>query len=234
MIQINLLPDVKAVYVKAQRTKRTVITLAAVISGVAIGFVLLLSSVAYGAQKLKLSSTENSINNDIAKIQETPDLDKILTIQNQLIALTPLHDSKPEVYKLFEYIEGTTPANIRIDTLNLNVLDNTISVGGTAPNLEAVNTFVDTLKFTLLVSPDQEESADDVYAFSNVVLVGFDTSASTTEYTISMNYNPQLFSMSNGEVKLKVPKLTTTRSELEQPTELFKENKNDNSTGENN
>ena len=91
MIQLNLLPGIKAEYVKAQRTKRTVVSISIITAAVAIGVVGLLASVAYGAQALQLNDLEKKIDNNVSEIKKVPDLDKILTIQNQLFALTPLH-----------------------------------------------------------------------------------------------------------------------------------------------
>ncbi|MEZ6330533.1 MAG: hypothetical protein R3B12_00730 [Candidatus Saccharimonadales bacterium] len=85
MIQINLLPSIKAEYVKAQRTKRTVITISIIAVAVSLGVVGLLSSVAYGTQQLQLNNLKNDIAKSEQNIKDVKDLDKILTIQNQLL-----------------------------------------------------------------------------------------------------------------------------------------------------
>lgn len=85
MIQINLLPSIKAEYVKAQRTKRTVITISIIAVAVSLGVVGLLASVAYGTQQLQLNNLKNDIAKSEQNIKDVKDLDKILTIQNQLL-----------------------------------------------------------------------------------------------------------------------------------------------------
>lgn len=94
MIQLNLLPAVKEQYIKTERLKRLVFSssLIAIIAAIATaGF---LASIVYGAQKVKLSSLDKSITESSKKISDIKDLDKILTIQNQLNSLTGLHDKK--------------------------------------------------------------------------------------------------------------------------------------------
>ena len=63
MIQINLLPSIKAEYVKAQRTKRTVITVAVIAIASSLAIVAVLASVAYIGQKVRL----NGLQDDISK-----------------------------------------------------------------------------------------------------------------------------------------------------------------------
>ncbi len=226
MIQINLLPDVKAEYVKAQRTKRTVITLSILISVAAAAIVVLLASFAYGAQNITLRNLDTDINNNVNKIKEVPDLDKILTIQNQLNSLEPLHELKPVVYRLFNYLQQTTPEVVLIDTYTLDITSNTITIDGNAPNLEIVNKYVDTLKFTEIKQTQKEidENKDPVKAFSDVVLTGFDIGEAETTYTIGFKYDISLFESAYKDIQIVVPKIITTRSELEKPGILFRQN----------
>lgn len=232
MIQVNLLPDVKATYVKAQRTKRTVITLSIIISSVAIGIVVLLASVAFGAQQLTLNNVQNDIDNAVSDIQGVEDLDKILTVQNQLISLEGLHDGKPVAFRVFEYIQKTTPQDVRIDTYSVDYLTNTMTIEGNAPNLEIINQYVDTLKFTQIKSDTElAEGEEAPRAFNNVVLASFATNEEETTYSITLEFEPTLFDSANPSIDIAVPKITTTRSELERPGQLFKQNEAQNQEG---
>lgn len=224
MIQLNLLPDVKAVYVKSQRTKRTVITLSVIISGVAIGVVALLAGVAYGAQQLTLNNVQNDIDNVVGKIESVDDLDKILTIQNQLISLDPLHQGKPVAFRIFNYLQQTTPKDVRMDTYEMDFSANSMSISGNAPNLEIINKYVDTLKFTQIKQEQPVEGQEPPRAFSSVVLTDFTPGETEYTYTINLEFDPILFDSASDKIEIVVPKIITTRSETEKPGDLFKQN----------
>ncbi len=219
MIQLNLLPDVKTKYIKTQRTKRTVLLSTFIVSGAALGIVLLLVSVVYGAQKLRLSSLDNDIKDKTAEIKKIDSLDKILTIQNQLKALPKLHKDKPVVSRVFVFLPQLTPTDVSVASYDLKFVDNIMAFTGSAKDLAAVNKFVDTLKFTKYIT---ENDSNPKSAFSSVVLTGFSRGDKSTSYTVNLKYDPILFSSENKTVTLVVPKITSTRSETERPTDLFK------------
>ena len=224
MIQINLLPDIKAEYVSAQRTKRLMVGIAVIVSVASLALVALLSAMAFGAQQLQLNNVQKKIDTAETKLNEINDLDKILTIQNQLIELTPLHDGKPVVSRLFGYLQQTTPLDITIENFSIDYAENTISVSGKAQTFEQVNRYVDTLKFTefILGDPAAEEQ-DPKQAFSSVVLSSFGIDDDAASYSIDMLYDKQLYDSANTSVVLRVPALTTTRSQTQLPGVLFVE-----------
>ncbi|MFO0881878.1 MAG: PilN domain-containing protein [Candidatus Saccharimonadales bacterium] len=219
MIQLNLLPDVKVKYIKAQRSKRMILLSAIVISGVSLGILVIVGSVVYGAQKVQLSYYDREIKKNSETLNKVSDLDKILTVQNQLNTLEGLHNNKPVTTRLFEFLPQITPNDVQISSLNLNFADPTMQFTGGAKTLESVNKFADTLKFTKFTVDD---STDQKPAFSEVVLVNFTRKDGQATYTITLKYNPEIFNSSNKKVTLVVPKITSTRSQTEQPTDLFK------------
>ena len=108
MVQFNLLPDVKLQYLKAERTRRLVISVSLVASVASLALLLLLVSVTQ-LQKKHLSDLSKNIKADSAKLENQPDISKILTVQNQLNSLTNLHNSKPAVSRLFPYLAQLVP-----------------------------------------------------------------------------------------------------------------------------
>ncbi len=230
MIQLNLLPDVKAKYVKSQRSKRTVLLGSVIISGAALAIVVLMGTVVYGAQKLQLSLLDDDIKKNSEELKNVDDLDKILTVQNQLAALDGLHSGKPVVSRVFTFLPQITPNDVSISNYDLSLEDNTMNFTGTAKDLVAVNKFVDTLKFTKYIT---DTNTDQKNAFSEVVLTSFSRSPSSTSYTISVKFDPELFSGAYKSVTLIVPNITTTRSEIERPSSLFKEQPKDQNGGTN-
>ena len=218
MIQINLLPDVKTQYIATQRKKRMMLVTCTVISGVAIGALLLLLS-ATAAQNIQLSNAENVGKKNLSKLEGIKDLDKILTVQNQLKSLSSLHSDKPVVSRIFTYLPQITPNDVQISKIDIGLDDPTMSIQGTAKSLEAANKFVDTLKFTK-VSLDGGQSQTP--AFTTVVLSSFGKDEQgKAGFTLSLKYDSSLFKSENTNVQLIVPKITSTRSEVERPNSLF-------------
>lgn len=221
MIQFNLLPDIKQQYLKAQRQKHLVmfISTVAIIAAIAIFVVLLL--VVQVWQKKSISDLNGDIKKYSNELTNTDDLNKILTVQNQLKSLTALHDKKAVATRTFSYVTQVTPQQASISKLNLDFALNTISISGSASSLETVNTYVDTLKFTKYkTTGDTSQSGN---AFSDVVLSTFGRTATGATYTITASFNPVIFS-EDESVALNVPQTTTTRSVTEQPTDLFQSN----------
>lgn len=220
MIQFNLLPDVKLEYIKAERTKHLVISVATLAGVIAFAIFVLLLVTVDGLQKKNLSDLNRDIKTASSKVEDTQDLDKILTVQNQLSALTSLHDSKPAASRLFDYLTQVTPSNVTIKSVSVDFTQNTMSLSGNADTIDAVNTFVDTLKFTQYTTDASGSAATK--AFSNVVLASFSTSSSGATYSITLNNDPTIFN-NNDNVTLNVPNTVTTRSVTEQPNVLFKD-----------
>lgn len=215
MIQFNLLPDVKLAYIKARRSKRLIATVGLAVSGSCVVLVLILFSTVQFAQKKHISDLTKDIRSNISSIQNIEDLDKILTIQNQLTSLPDLHKNKPLLSRLFGYISQTTPANVTLTKFDLDLATSIITVTGTADSIATINTYADTLKFATYDNSTDKGKGP----FSNVI-----TTLSRTDqqasFSIVTTFDPLIFS-STESVALVVPNIITTRSETEKPKSLF-------------
>jgi Tfp pilus assembly protein PilN len=222
MIQLNLLPDVKLEYITAQRSRRLVLTVAIIVSTISLALLLILLSV-LGLQKKHLNDLNRDISNETQKLQGEPQITKILTVQNQLSSLTPLHAGKPAVSNLFTYLNQVTPAQVDITSFKIDFTQQTISITGSSDALSSVNKYIDTLKFTTYTSSTVTKATK---AFSNTVLSSFGVNTGTKDaaqavnYTIGLSYDRNIFDITQN-INLSVPKLVTTRSELEKPSDLF-------------
>lgn len=217
MIQFNLLPDIKIQYLKAKRQKHIVILVSVVASAAALGIFILLLTTVFVLQKKNISDLNKDIKTSSNQLQGVQDLNKILTVQNQLGALTSLHDKKVVSSRLLDYLTQVTPANASISKLEVDYATNTMTISGNAPALNIVNTYTDTLKFTKYVTG---ESNTEKSAFSDVVLASFTRDPKTTTYEVTLKYDPIIFSNAK-QVTLKVPKIITTRSETDKPSDTF-------------
>jgi len=213
-VQFNLLPDVKLEYNRAQHQKRTVYGLSA-LACVAVLVIFIISFLSVDVlQKKLLNDANNDITNYSQKLKSIPNIEKILTVQNQLGALPSMHQNKHVASRLFSYLPEITPDKINLGKLTMDTTANTIEFVGTSDTVETVNKFVDTLKFTTYTVQGSSKPA-----FSNVILTKVDRNdqAQTTNdrvsYTIDASFDPALFAAVQA-VQLTVPQETTTRSVL--------------------
>lgn len=231
MTQLNLLPDVKLEYIRARRRKRLIIGSSIVVSGFFLVIFLAMFTYVRFSQKQHINALTNDINKTTEVLKSKQDLDKILTIQNQLNSLPALHDKKAISSRLFDYLTQLTPAQATISDVNADFELNTINIKGNADSLGTVNKFADTLKFT-----DFESTGDTPLsgkAFSNVVLKTFSVNTGGAQsglgaitYELEFNFEPTIFaniknSTEEQTVTLTIPKIITTRSETEKPADLF-------------
>lgn len=211
MVQFNLLPDVKLEFVKTQRTKHLLTMISVVVSIVALT-VLLLSFVSVDVvQKKSLSDLDRDITKYSGQLKSVNDLDKILTVQNQLNTLETLHQQKPVASRLFKYISQVTPGGAGLNKLSVDFTGNTMTIGGSAGSLDVVSTYTNTLKattYTIGASKDAP-ATPSVHAFSSVVLSTFGRDTNGATFTITCSFDPAIFNTSNN-VTLVVPQTAQT------------------------
>lgn len=215
MIQFNLLPNVKLEYIKARRTKRLVIV-SAVIIGAASFFVFVLLFVNVNIlQEKHISNLSKEIEENTNKLEEIEDIDKVLTVQNQLKVLTGLHENKPATDRSLTFISQVTPQKASVSQVSVNFDEKTISISGTTDSLATVNKFADTLKFTKYVV---DESTQEANAFSEVVLVNFSVTEGQTTFQIDLKFDSTIFDNTK-KIKLIIPSIISTRSQTQKPDE---------------
>jgi Tfp pilus assembly protein PilN len=212
-VQFNLLPDIKLEFNRQQRTKRFVYGVSALAVAVAVALFIISFITVDLLQKKLLDNADKNIATYTQKLKDIPDLDKVLTIQDQLNALPGLHQQKHVASRLFGYLPQVTPVNVNVGKLTMDTSANTIEIEGTADTVESVNKFVDTLKFT---NYTLKGSTDKNKAFSNVLLSKVDRDDKGANYTIDMSFDPALFDAAK-DVTLVVPQETTTRSFINSP-----------------
>lgn len=212
MIQFNLLPDVKVAYIKAKKAKRVVMLVATLSVVISVALLIIMIS-ATVFQKHHIADLDKNIKSYESTLNDTKDLAKILTIQNQLNSLPALYAKRPVTSRLYSYIQATTPLQISIAKISLTFSDSTLLIQGTADSLETVNKYVDTLKFTTYTATD---STTKINAFTGVVLKSFNRDSKTASFTVTFKFDPVIFDGAK-TVTLDVPKTITTRSETGLP-----------------
>ncbi len=223
VVQFNLLPDTKARYVKAKKNEQLVVSIALLVAGVALAIFLITMSIVYGVQKKQVSDADKGITQLTAQLNSTPDLSKILTVQNQMGALVSLHQQKNVASRVFDYLQQVTPAPVTVSKLTVSFTGFNMDINGTAPSLAQVNTFVDTLKFTSYKNAQGAVAK----AFPSVVERSFGlNNDGTANYALNVKFDPNLFVNSKSISLIVPPNLTTTRSVLDDSSALFKADPN--------
>lgn len=218
-VQFNLLPDVKLEYIKTERTRNMVTTVSTIAAVVSLGIFVLLFLTVNVVQKQQLTSAKKAADSASKQLQEVEGLSQALTVQNQLTTLVGLHQNKHVSSRIFTYLPQITPTNVNINSLTMDMANNAMTITGTANNHQAVNTFIDTLKFTTFKVNDSDEAQP---AFPTVIESSFGIGSTNVTYSLNVVFDSKLFANNfvdeegkSIEPKLSVPKLTTTRSILQ-------------------
>lgn len=230
MIQFNLLPDVKLEYIRSRRMQRSVTLIAVVASALSVGLLILLFLVVNGIQKTHLKNLDNNISTLSTELESDEELSKILTIQNQLTQLPGLHEEKPQISRMKNFllkVRPTDPAEVSYGIVDVNTAENIITITGRADTFKSVNTLVDALKF-VKYSVDGEEKEEK--PFTKVTIIDFEivknlegsenSEDDGATYTIEMVYDPIIFDNTQN-VSLILGKQISTRSLVGRP--LFEE-----------
>lgn len=222
MISLNLLPDIKKEYLKTQRLKRLFVMGSFIISAGFVALAILLAIFVFGVQRLQLSTVQSDIDSSLDQLQSVEDLDKIVTIQKQLGSLPELHEEKPSVDRLFNYLSMLVPNDVRLTEIEL-IFDDELrgELNGIAATPKAVNVFVDTIKNAELT---YEGAESPIKPFTSVVLEDSIVDDGEVSYQINIRFDETLFDNTLTDVELSVPNITTTSSVTERPALFDGEN----------
>ena len=103
----------------------------------------------YFGQQLQIDMITDEISDKTTELESVKDIDKYLTIQNQLAALPALHEGKGEYSRVFDFLEVINPSapnNVYLTKLAVASSDTSITFNGKTATFESLNVFVDTLK----------------------------------------------------------------------------------------
>lgn len=206
MIQFNLLPDIKIEFIKAQRLKRILIVSSVAASIAAVG-ILLLAAGFSASRKIHLDNLTKDISRLQSELDGIEDLNRILSVQNQLDTLPALYDGRPAVDRLPEFLTKTTPVGVGLGGVTVDFSNSTILITGSSETLQLINNYVDTLKFTTYQT--DEEGSQPMPAFTNVTVTQIGRSVDGAGIELSLTFDPQIFNITKN-VTLNVPNIVTT------------------------
>lgn len=224
MIELNLLPEIKQKYLQSQKIKRVFLLGSFIVSAAFIALVVLMALFVFVAQKVHLSSVQSDIDDNVTKINQIQDIDKVVTIQKQLDSLPTLHQDKTAIKRVLDLLNKLVPNSVSLNSVQLQAGDiKSIEFSGTGEDIKAVNTFADTLKFSTLKTTSDtsdQSQAQGLSAFPDVKVISISPDDEGVTFTIEATFDVLLTS-NVSEVTLTVPKITSSAPVTERPRALF-------------
>lgn len=217
MITLNLLPEVKLEYLRTRRLKAKVIGSAILATMVAIGLVVLVAGWVYGAQTFHKSRLTDEIKKNAMALKAIPDIEKYLTIQNQLANLSTLHEGKNDYSRLLTFLPALNPAaprNVTLTNIELKSTDEISSLlfQGEAKDYTGLNTFRDTLANATIKYDGKTEKLFTAVIITSSALEQGQGGAPVVTFSIDTTYNASVFLSSVKSPQIEVPQLNTTQS----------------------
>ena len=121
--EINLVPDIKEAAIKAIKIRNLTIFASIVVAIGSVVATLVFAGIAGGQQAI-VDSKQNTIKTLSDKVKSYEDLDKYLTIKNQLAGLSSIADNKNVLSRLFNVLSALIPTGrdtIKISELTINL-----------------------------------------------------------------------------------------------------------------
>lgn len=238
MIQVNLIPDVKQEYLKAQKIRNMVISIS-ILTMIGASVLVVVMGTFVGGQAYVNSQTQEKIEKEFANLQAKEDVDKLVTIQNQLTIIDELNQNRSMKSRLFAVLEAIRPSgenDISFSTIRLDPETNVLYMEGSATGgYPAVETFKKTITQAKVTYVDNtlEENSERLETTlaldpERIIISDTNTSEDTNgqkvlRFAMSFEYDPILFNNTVRDVKLVLPdsELDVTDSTLRVPQSLF-------------
>lgn len=238
MIELNLLPDVKQEFVRAQRLKRVIISSMVLILAASVAVVVLLAIYVLAGQPLRKSLATQDIDQKAKELKNNKNLTRNLTLQAQLESLDQLHDQKNDLSRWLDFLTALNPAepnNARLSNISIDTSTNSISFDANVRDYKAIAILVDTFRHARVSYTDPEGVSQKKDLFKVVVMsqpsAGKDptTGAQTGSAKFIIEYEPEvlLWSVKNPVVSVPIEDTTPSANKVsiftEEPTTTTQE-----------
>lgn len=214
MIEINLVPDVKQELLHAQRVRMMVISISTMIGVVAIGVVVVLGLL-LGVQAARGLILDNSIDKQSKKLADVPDINKTLTIQNQLSQIATIHDSEHMNSRIFSVLmslaQNSSEGVVQYSSIAIDTSTKTVTIQAQTPTFNGLDAYKKTLAATKFQyttggssSPTTEALASNI-SISNQAQAQDANGGNVVTFTLSFTYDNALISPTSGNAKTILP-----------------------------
>lgn len=230
MIEVNLIPDVKREYLHAQRVRNTVISVSMLVAAAAAGAVIVLG-LALGSLQFASGQADNSIKSKYKELSDKPDINDLLTIQNQLTQIDMISSNRGVNSRIFDTLSAVNPQapnNVTMSTVRYNASEKTITIeGSTAGGFNAVDALKKTILNTKLKYTKDSESTETPLSSSvritNTAYAEDSGGEKKLTFTLTFSYPEELLSNSVKSLVIVSPtgSVDVTDSKKHVPDSLF-------------
>ncbi|MFO0970947.1 MAG: hypothetical protein U0520_01200 [Candidatus Saccharimonadales bacterium] len=208
MIQINLLPDVKQEYLRAQQTKHLVVVASVLLSLISVVVLAILFLYVQVVQPRHRANLQRDIDSGLNELKGKQDAVKIVTVQGVLEQIPALQDKKLLTSRLFTYLTSVTPQSVNYGEVRLDLTANTVSLTGQANTFEQTSELTNNLK-SAMFTYKQGDNESKVQPFSRIVFTSLGKSDQTdttrsVAFQLTFSVDPALFNEGVSEGKLTV------------------------------
>ncbi len=232
MIEVNLIPDVKRELLRAKQMRMYVIGGSIVVGIAAVALVILLALYLFTVQGIRSRITDGEIASKSSELTKTPDLSNMLTVQQQLAALSDMHGSKNMSSRVFDMLTAVNPAEpnqVTVSSAKLDTAQQTITIEGQAANgFEAAEAFKKTILGTTITYKQKDTKETVTSKLANAVSTadmsyGEDaTGKKVLRFTMSFVYSDDFFAQTSTDAIISGPSTkNVTDSYLYIPQSLF-------------
>lgn len=230
MIEINLIPDVKQEFLKAQKLRNATVSMSILAGLGAIGLTGVLALL-LGAQLLHEGFQKEAVKTEFAKLQKVSGVNDLLTIQSQLAAIPEIQNNKSMTSRVFDTIVAITPSDqnqIKISNLQIDPESNTMTIeGSTASGFTATDVFRKTILNTNVSYLSGDE--DVTVPLTDEVVMGptsygeDSTGTRVLRFKLSFEYPVELLTNAGVSVRVVSPsgQIDVTDSKTRVPDSLF-------------
>ena len=227
MIELNLLPDVKKEFLKAQRTRNAVVSGSIMASLIAGGLIAFLATTVYVAQAGMINNQRSHVKDLHSQLMGKSELNKYLAIQSQLEAVNKVSSGRSLYSRLFDYLlqlNPSAPSNVTLYSVDIDKAASTMVVTGSASTFEAVNNYKNTLELaTLTYTVSGTPTTKPM--FSSVVAdqpsLSTNNGKTSASFKLTVIFEPDAYDPAIADVKVNVPKLVTSDADQNAPKDLF-------------
>lgn len=237
MIQINLLPDIKRQHLRAQRTRNIVIAISMLLSAIAIGIVVVMY-IGLGATKVITGNTISDNKKIYQEIADTDDINKLITIQNQLTKIEDLQNTRSVKSRLFAVLTAIAPAkpaDVKFTSVTVSPNDSSMKIDAVTTTgyktIESMKKKIQNAKMTYYDNkkdaPDKQEMSliqdGTTVAVSDTGYGESDDGKVTVNFSLSFVYSKGLYNNTTKDIAIVLPEgeVDVTDSKKRLPESLF-------------
>lgn len=236
MIAINLIPDVKQEFIRAQKVRNTAIAIS-ILTGMIAGGIVVLLALVLVAQGLRESMIRSEVKKQFETLSSVENIDNVLTIQNQLSMVSAMHDSKSMDSRVFDVIAAINPPapnEARMSSVRIDPTTSLLTIEGSAASGYAAT---ETLRKTILNTQIEsfKEGVASTMPLTSEVTIGETSYGESADggrvlrFIISFVYPEGLFDNTMKSFRIVTPtqRIDVTDSRSRVPESLFSQRAKD-------